>query len=86
VRPTNLEAFMRDKDEVWQRVVGRHGLAPSRLDDVAAWAFGDFVMRMDYDIMSSTTRLRQAGFHAVEDSEAMFLSQLARYREARILP
>ena len=86
VRPVNLEAFMRDKEPVWQRVVQRHHLVPSRLDDVAAWAFGDFVFRLDYDIMSSTTKLRHAGFPEVVDSEDMFLRQLVRYRNARLLP
>jgi nucleoside-diphosphate-sugar epimerase len=86
VRHERLATFMRDKDAVWQRVVARFGLVPSTLDDVAAWPFGDFVFGMDHDIMSSTTRLREAGFHAVLDTEAMFLRQLAQYREARILP
>ena len=86
VLPMSLAEFMRDKDPVWQRVVRRCGLSPSRLSDIAAWSFGDFVFRLDYDIMSSTTRLRQAGFHETLDSEAMFLRQLRQYREARILP
>ena len=86
IRPMNLETFMRDKDAVWQRVVRRWGLTPSRLDNVAAWAYGDFVFGIDHDIMSSTTRLRQAGFHDVIDSEAMFLHQLRQYRDAKILP
>lgn len=86
VRPASLESSMRDMEPVWQRVVRRHGLRPSHLADVAAFAFGDFVFRLDHDMMSSTTRIRQAGFHEVVDSEAMFLRQLAQYREARILP
>lgn len=86
VRPASLEASMRDMEPAWQRVVQRHALRPSRLADVAAFAFGDFVFRLDHDMMSSTTRIRQAGFHEVVDSEAMFLRQLAQYREARILP
>lgn len=86
VRPMSLEAFMQDKEPVWQSVVRRRGLKPSRLDQVAAWAFGDFVFRMDYDLMLATTRLRQAGFHEVLDTEDMLLRQLAQYREAKILP
>jgi hypothetical protein len=86
VRPCMLAELMADKDPVWQRVVRRHGLAASRLDEVAVWGFGDFLFRQDYDVVSSTTRLRQAGFHDVVDTEAMFRVHLTRYREARLLP
>lgn len=86
VRPVSLQAHMRDKEPAWQRVVRRYGLLPSRLDDVAAWAFGDFVFGLDYDVVSSTTRLREAGFHDVVDSEAMFIRHLVQYRAARVLP
>lgn len=86
VRPNLLTQLMADKDPVWQQVVRRHGLAASRLDERAAWGFGDFMFRQDYDVISSTTRLRQAGFHDVVDTQAMFLEHLTRYREARLLP
>ncbi len=86
VRLLNLESFMRDKDDAWQRVVRRHGLAPSRLADLAAWAFGDFVFGLDHDIVSSTAKLHEAGFRETLDSPAMLLRQLTQYREARILP
>ena len=86
VRPGLLTHRMADKDPVWQQVVRRHGLVASRLDDRAVWGFGDFLFRQDYDVISSTSRLRQAGFHDVIDTEAMFLDHLTRYREARLLP
>jgi nucleoside-diphosphate-sugar epimerase len=86
VRPVSLASFMQDKDPVWQRVVQRFGLLPSRLGDVAAWPFGDFVFRLDHDILSSMTALRRAGFGDVVDTEAMLLRQLGQYRGARILP
>ncbi|GIK88245.1 MAG: hypothetical protein BroJett026_37260 [Betaproteobacteria bacterium] len=86
VRPVRLEAFMADKDAVWQQAVRRHGLQPSRLADVAAWAFGDFVFGLDHDIATSTARLRATGFRESVDSEAMFVGQLAAYRAARLLP
>ncbi len=86
IRPVRLEAFMADKDAVWQQAVRRHGLQPSHLADVAAWAFGDFVFGLDHDIATSTARLRATGFRECVDSEAMFVGQLDAYRAARILP
>jgi nucleoside-diphosphate-sugar epimerase len=86
VRTLTLADWMKDKEPVWRRIVQRHGLKPSRLGDLAVWDFGDFVWRQDYDVVSSMTKLRQAGFHAVVDSEEMFLMHLARYRAAKFLP
>jgi nucleoside-diphosphate-sugar epimerase len=86
VRPCALAEWANDKDDAWQRVVRRHGLRASRVDTVAAWAFADFLFRQDYDVVSSTTKLRLAGFDGVVDTEEMFVAHLARYRAARILP
>jgi nucleoside-diphosphate-sugar epimerase len=86
VRTITLADWMREADKVWQRIVEKHGLQPSRLDDIAQWTFADWLFRQTYDIVSSTTKLRRAGFHEAIDTEEMFLDQLARYREARILP
>ena len=86
VRTLTLADWMKDKEPVWHRIVQRHGLKPSRLADLAVWDFGDFVWRQDYDVVSSTTKLRRAGFHAVLDTHDMFVTHLTRYRDARILP
>lgn len=86
VGSSSFVASMGDQEPVWQRVVQRYGLVPSRLADVAAFAYGDFVFGLGHDLASSTARLRQAGFATTLDSEAMMLRQLASYRAAKILP
>ena len=63
----------------------RHGPSP-RLSEVAPWGFADFALGFEYDVVSSTTRAREAGFHDVLDTEAMLLGHLDAYREARLLP
>ena len=86
VRHVSLARWMADKEPVWARIVAKHGLQPKRLDEVALWSFADFVFGQDYDVVSSLTRLRRSGFHDVIDTGEMFLDQIQRYREARILP
>src|SRR5690349_6922967 len=86
VRPLRLAAWMADKEPVWRRVSARHGLVPRRLSEVAPWDFADFALGFEYDVVSSTTRVREAGFHDVLDTEAMLLGHLDAYREARLLP
>lgn len=86
VRPLTLADWVADKAPLWQRVVARHGLQPLALADVALWPFGDFLLRQGHDNISSTTKIRSIGFHEMVDTESMFLTQITRYREARVLP
>jgi nucleoside-diphosphate-sugar epimerase len=86
VRPLQLAEWMQDKGPVWERIVARHALKPRRLQDVALWGFADFVFRQGYDVISSNTKLRLSGFHEIRDTREMLFTQLAQYREARIIP
>ncbi|MBS0336762.1 MAG: SDR family oxidoreductase [Proteobacteria bacterium] len=82
----SLTAQMADKGPLWDAMVARHGLKPHRFDEIAAWPFGDYVFGSDWDVMTSTTKARQHGFHAVVDSEEMFVRLLAQFRTGRIVP
>jgi nucleoside-diphosphate-sugar epimerase len=86
VRPLPLSDWMADKGPVWERIVARHGLQPTRMDQVALWPFADFLWHREYDVISSLTKLRQHGFHDTIDTEEHLLAHLRRYREERLLP
>jgi len=82
----SLVAHLSDKGPVWKALVERHGLQPYRYEEIVAWPFGDYVFGCDWDVMTSTTKARQHGFHDVVDSEAMFIRLLKQFREERIVP
>ena len=84
--PLPLSAFMADKAPVWQRIVQKHGLHPYAFETIAAWGFGDFIFNCGYDVISSTTKIRQAGFAEVVDSEEMFLRMFAEFRRRKVIP
>ena len=86
VRRANMVFWLRDKGPVWDEIVRKHQLRPYAIDQVARWDFADFVFGMDYDVMSSLTRARLAGFHETIDTTEMFLRYLSAYRAARVLP
>lgn len=86
IRTIRLADMMADKEPVWDAIVRRHRLEPRRLADLALWPFADALFRQTYDVVSSTLKLRRAGFHDAVDSEARFLAHLAAYRAARLLP
>lgn len=85
-RDIRLADWMADKGPVWDRITARHGLDPRPLERVALWAFGDFVFRQDWDLLSDLTRLRQTGFAGSVDTSQMFSDHFAAYRKVRILP
>jgi len=81
-----LATYMSDKGALWHSLTERHGLQPIPYEQLAAWAFGDFIFRCDWDVISSTTRIRQAGFHDVVDSTEMFLRLFEQLRAQRVIP
>lgn len=85
VRTMSMAHWMAGKEEVWERIRARHGLALP-LGEVASWPFFDFFMGMDYDVLCSMTSAREAGFTGFVNSWAMFAEQIAAYRALRILP
>jgi nucleoside-diphosphate-sugar epimerase len=85
-QPHALVEFMADKAPLWEAMVKKHRLKPHRFGDVVAWPFGDYVFNCDWDVMTSVTKSRQHGFHAVVDSEEMFERLLARFRAERVVP
>jgi nucleoside-diphosphate-sugar epimerase len=86
VRHFPLVQWMADKGPVWNDIVRTHGLQARPIEDVASWGFADFILGCDYDVFSSTTKIRQAGFHGMVDTEEMILGHLGHYRNERIIP
>jgi nucleoside-diphosphate-sugar epimerase len=85
-QPHSLVEFMADKAPLWDTMVKKYGLRPFRFAELVAWPFGDYVFNCDWDVMTSVTKSRQHGFHAVVDSEEMFARLLARFRAEKIVP
>lgn len=82
----SLVGHMADKAPLWDAMVQQHGLKPHRYQDIVAWPFGDYVFGCDWDVMTSTTKARQHGFHDVVDSEEMLLRLFTQFRRERIVP
>lgn len=78
---------MVDKSKVWDRLVEREGLTPLPFEKAAAWAFGDFVFRCDWDIISDVQKARRAGFSAMSlDTETRFLEVFDELAARNVLP
>ncbi len=82
----SLVSQMADKGPLWDSLVAKHGLQPYGYGEIVAWPFGDYVFGSDWDVMTSTTKARQHGFHDVVDSEEMLVRLLTQFRHERIVP
>jgi nucleoside-diphosphate-sugar epimerase len=86
VRPVSLREEMADKDPVWQAIVERHGLRPTRLAEIADWSFADVLFEGAWDQTASVVKAHRDGFTGMVDTEEMFLEILGAYRALRLLP
>ncbi|MDO8876756.1 MAG: SDR family oxidoreductase [Pseudolabrys sp.] len=81
-----LANAMSDKGQVWDRIVSSYGLRDIPYAQAANWTYGDFLFTPSWDMMSSTTKLRQFGFPDVVDTEAMFFKLFDALRSERVIP
>jgi nucleoside-diphosphate-sugar epimerase len=85
-QPMSLSEQMADKAPVWQKIVAKYGLRDTPWTKVAAWPFLDAVLNINFDMLQSTIKIRQAGFHDCIDSHDSLKNQVARLRTSRIVP
>ena len=82
----DLRNFFAANQATWDDIRAKHKLVDYRLNDLANGDFANWLYGTDYDIISSTTKLRQAGWQPMVDSQAMYPRLLQDLRERRIIP
>ena len=55
-------------------------------DQLVGWQFGEFLLRSEFDNVTSTIKARQAGFTACLDTEDRFLELFERLVTDRVIP
>jgi nucleoside-diphosphate-sugar epimerase len=84
--PLRLSEMMADKGPLWDAMIRKYGLRPHPYDQLVSWKFAEFVFRIEYDIISDTTKARQYGFHDVLETGVMFDRMVRDLRSARYIP
>jgi nucleoside-diphosphate-sugar epimerase len=85
--PMPLTVYMADKKPVWEAIVRKHGLQPLPYEQVSSWPFADAILRlMEYDNITSTIKVRRAGFHDCIDTEEMFSKLFNDLRRMQVIP
>jgi nucleoside-diphosphate-sugar epimerase len=86
VQTIRLTDVMADKEAVWAAIVAEHGLRPYAMVDIVTWPFLDYAFANGFDQMMSLTKIRQAGWTEVLDTEETITDQLAKARAAKVIP
>jgi nucleoside-diphosphate-sugar epimerase len=84
--PIGLTEMMSDKGPLWDQMVQKYQLRPHSFGRIASWAFSEFVFRIEYDVISDTTKARKYGFCEVVETGEMFERLFADFRQSRYIP
>jgi nucleoside-diphosphate-sugar epimerase len=91
--PLELKTFLPTKAEVWDRIVAKHKLRPTKLIDLLGEShhYADFCFAYGAKdsppaAIVSTVKARKRGFHDCLDTEDMFGHWFAEFARRRILP
>jgi nucleoside-diphosphate-sugar epimerase len=84
--PMPLSSYMSDKSELWASIVAKYGLRDTPYEKLVAWDFADFIFHSGFDNVTSTIKVRKAGFSDCIDSEEMFERFFASLREQKVIP
>jgi len=92
-RPMSLATEIAPREDDWQRIVAKHGLAAPDLKSLVGLSFEYADWQMNYGrtkpapvSYSSTIKLMQAGFTEVMDTEVMLASAIREFQRRRLLP
>lgn len=82
----SLTEAMPTRADLWQRLVQRHGLVATPFEKLVGWEVGDFLFHHEADNITSTVKIRQAGFADTLDTETRLLELFDRLIEHKVLP
>src|SRR6202795_678070 len=77
---------MSENGPLWDSIVARYGLHATPYEQIANWAFVDWMLNFGEETILSTIKIRHAGFGDSIDTHVSFRRQLTRLREMRIIP
>ncbi len=71
---------------LWDEIVAEHNLEPTPWATLVDWHFGDAILGSTSDNVSSTIKVRKAGFHDCYDTIERTLELLDELAERKIVP
>lgn len=81
-----LAEHMPSHEHLWDQITTTSNIRRTRYSDMAAWDFADFIFHSTWDNVSSTVKIRQAGFADCIDTETMFTELFTELASRKLIP
>ncbi len=81
-----LESRMSGMGDTWRKIAAQHDLVEPDIDRLASWWHSDADLGRTIEVLTDTTKAREAGFLGFRNSMKSFLHRFDQYRAARIIP
>lgn len=82
----DLAANMEAMQPIGEEIVTDRGLIGTAYTDIANWSFLDACLNYSEDVVLSTIRIQQAGFHEVIDTHDSLRRQIRRLQVMKLVP
>ncbi len=82
----SLEESMQDIEPIWQEIISKHNLVPTRLADLASWWHTDSDLSREFETFADMSKSRTLGFLEYQRSDESFFHVFDRLRENRFIP
>ena len=84
--PISLQEAMKGKDDVWDAIVAKYDLIPTKLENVGNWWLIDHLLNLPYLPVLSMNKSKGLGFLGYRDTEASILHWIDSMRLKKIIP
>ena len=78
--------FSRRYVGTWEEMTSKYGLQRSDLLTLAQWPYGDYVMSLQWDVVSDMRKAERDGFHERVNTPKMWLEGFDFFRSQKIIP
>ncbi|KAJ0454000.1 putative (S)-8-oxocitronellyl enol synthase [Helianthus annuus] len=82
----DLVEFMKDKGEVWDRIVEENGLYKTKMEEIAYFNGMDKLLQFEFQHVCSVNKSREFGFHGYANTLKSIPEWVQKLREMKILP
>ncbi|KAJ4822552.1 mitochondrial peripheral inner membrane protein [Turnera subulata] len=81
----SLEEMMKDKGAVWDEMVGRYQLLPTKLEEVGGFWFPDVIFggKSNYSCMN---KCKEHGFFGFRNTKSCFISWIDKMKAYKVVP
>lgn len=83
---SSFAGFAAGQSAHWQSIIKAYKLVPTELLEIAQWPYGDYVLSVQWDVVSDMSKAQRDGFTEQIDSEKMWLHGFDYFRTHKLIP